>query len=82
MLKYIKRMHMKKFKQLTLTITLIFFIACGTDTQYVDTARPFDLWNYMTSANNYAVEYAIYENSQLTDYYTEEHFQYGDEYVR
>ena len=81
MLKYIKRMHMKKFKQLTLTITLIFFTACGTETQ-VDRDGRFDLWDYMTSASNYAVEYAIYENSQLTDYYTEEHFQYGDEYVR
>jgi len=72
---------MKKFKQLTLTITLIFFTACGTETQ-VDRDGRFDLWDYMTSASNYAVEYAIYENSQLTDYYTEEHFQYGDEYVR
>jgi len=72
---------MKSFKQLTLTITLVFFTACGTDTQ-VNTARPFDLWNYMTSASNYEVEYAIYENNQFVDYYTEEHFQYGDEYVR
>ena len=72
---------MKNFKQLTLTLTLVFFTACGTDTQ-VNTARPFDLWNYMTSASNYEVEYAVYENNQVLDYYVEKHFQYGDEYVR
>ena len=72
---------MKKLKQLTLTLTLIFFTACGTDAQ-VNTERPFDLWNYMTPASNYEVEYAIYENNQFVDYYIEEHFQYGDEYVR
>jgi hypothetical protein len=72
---------MKKIKQLILIITLVFFTACGTETQ-VNTSKPFDLWNYMTSAGNYEVEYAIYENNQFTDYYTEEHFQYGNEYVR
>jgi len=72
---------MKKFKHLTIILTVIFFTACGSETQ-VNTERPFDLWNYMTSASNYEVEYEIYENDQFTDYYNEEHFQYGDEYVR
>jgi hypothetical protein len=72
---------MKKFKQFTLMLILVFFTACGTDTQ-VNTARPFDLWNYMTSSGNYKVEYAIYENNQFIDYYREEHFQYGEEYIR
>jgi len=75
---------MNKLKKITLTLSIIFFTACGTEADR-DTINPnlgFDMWNYMTSSRNYEVEYAVYENGLRTDYYTETHRLLGDTYER
>ena len=72
---------MKKFKQLTLMLTIIFFTACGTETN-INPSLGFDMWDYMTSARNYEVEYDVYENGVKRDFYVETHRQFGREYER
>jgi len=73
---------MNKFKKTTLTLFLLFFTACGTE-NYINPDVGFDMWDYMTSARNYEVEYDVYENGQRTDFYVETHRQHnGVEYQR
>jgi hypothetical protein len=72
---------MNTLKKTSLLFSLIFFTACGTETN-IDTNKPFDMWDYMTSAANYEVEYDVYENNQKVDYYTETHRQFGNQYER
>ncbi|CAA6798622.1 MAG: Unknown protein [uncultured Sulfurovum sp.] len=72
---------MSKLKKVILTFSLLFFTACGTETA-IDPNRGFDMWDYMTSASNYEVEYDIYEDGLKTDFYTETHRQLGSQYER
>lgn len=74
---------MKKLKLLLFSSLLVLFSACGTGiSSGIDPDRGFDMWEYMTSTLNYEVEYDIYENGEKTDYYSETHKMYTDEYVR
>jgi len=73
---------MNKLKKITLTLTILFFTACGTETDNINPDFGFDMWDYMTSARNYEVEYDLYENGVRTDYYVETHRQFGDKYER
>jgi hypothetical protein len=72
---------MKKLKYTFISIALLFFTACGTESQ-IDSRKVFDLWNYMTSSANYEVVYNVYENGVQKGQYVETHKQYGDEYQR
>ena len=72
---------MKKFKYTLLTAILLFFTACGTQTE-IEQNNTFDLWEYMTSSSNYEVKYDIYENHIRVDSYIERHRIFGDEYER
>lgn len=76
-----RRIKMNKLQKTLILFSLIFFTACGSETN-IDTSRGFDMWDYMTSTSNYEVEYDIYENGQKTDYYTEIHRQLGSQYER
>lgn len=74
---------MKYLKTILLSSLVIFFTSCGTDTQTdINPNNGFDMWEYMTSASNYEVSYAIYENDVQTETYTETHKQYGSEFER
>jgi hypothetical protein len=72
---------MNKLKKAILSLSIIFFTACGSETQ-INPSLGFDMWDYMTSARNYEVEYDVYENGLKTDYYAETNRQYGSEYER
>jgi len=72
---------MFKIKSLLLTLLLLFFSACGTESQ-IDPRQEFDLWDYMTSSFSYSVTYDTYVNDIVTNRYGETHIQYGDQYVR
>ena len=72
---------MNKLKKISLSLSLMFFTACGTETS-INPSLGFDMWDYMTSARNYEVGYDIYENGLKTDYYDEIHRQLGEEYRR
>jgi len=65
---------MKILNSIILSLTLLFFSACGTE-EHIDTTRVFDLWDYMTSSSNYEVGYDIYENDVNTGSYLETHRQ-------
>jgi len=73
---------MNKLKKITLTLTILFFTACGTETDNINPDLGFDMWDYMTTTRNYEVEYDVYENGQKTDYYVETHRQFGETYER
>ncbi len=70
------------FKKKLLFIFIFLFTACGGQENRIDSSRGFDMWEYMTSASSYDVEYDIYENGLKVDYYRETHKQYGSEYER
>ncbi|CAA6813861.1 MAG: Unknown protein, partial [uncultured Sulfurovum sp.] len=72
---------MNKLKKITLTFSLLFFTACGSENN-INPDLGFDMWEYMTSARNYEVEYDVYENGSKTDFYLETHRQFGSEYER
>lgn len=72
---------MNKIKKIILTLSIIFFSACGTETE-VDSSLPFNMWDYMTSSSNYEVEYDVYENNLKVDFYSENHRQFGTHYER
>lgn len=72
---------MNGLTKVLLAFSLIFFTACGTQTS-IDSSKSFDMWDYMTSASNYEVEYDVYENNKTVDYYTETHKQLGSQYER
>jgi len=76
---------MKKLKLFVLSITLLFFTACGTEREInTDSKKVFDMWRYMTSTFDYKIEYDVYENGQKVDYYIENNMLYdnGDTYER
>jgi len=75
---------MHYFKKIIVTIFLLLFTACGTgETQErINTDLGFDMWDYMTSARSYEVEYDVYENGVKTDFYVETHQQFGEKYER
>lgn len=72
---------MRKVHKTILSFSLLLFTACGTETT-LDPNRGFDMWDYMTSARNYEVEYDVYENNLKTDFYVETHRQFGTQYER
>jgi hypothetical protein len=57
---------MNKLKKIILSITLVFFTTCGTENNINPDFR-FDMWDYMTSAKNYEVEYDVYKNALKTE---------------
>jgi len=73
---------MNKLKKITLGLSILFFTACGTETDTINPDLGFDMWDYMTTTRNYKVEYDVYENGHKTDYYVEEHRQFGETYER
>jgi carboxylesterase type B len=72
---------MNKLRKIALTLFLIFFSACGSESD-INPSLGFDMWDYMTSARNYEVEYDVYENNLKTDFYVETHRQFGTQYER
>lgn len=72
---------MSKLKKIILSLVLLFFTACGTETN-INPSLGFDMWDYMTSTRNYEVEYDFYENGLKTDFYVETHRQFGTQYER
>ncbi len=72
---------MKQIKKVIISFSLLFFTACGTETN-INPNLGFDMWDYMTSARNYEVNYDVYENNLKTDYYVETHRQLGSQYKR
>jgi hypothetical protein len=67
----VKERIMKKLKPLLLSLVMVLFTACGTETTLTPTR--FDMWEYMTAILDYEVEYDIYENGVKVDYYRENH---------
>lgn len=72
---------MNILKKTILSFSLFFLSACGTEAG-IDPNRGFDMWDYMTSASSYEVEYDVYENNLKTDFYIETHRQFGTQYER
>ncbi len=72
---------MNRLKKIVLMVLLLFFTSCGNESQ-INPNLGFDMWDYMTSARSYEVEYVVYENGLQTDYYKETHKQFGTEYQR
>lgn len=72
---------MNGLKKIILTLFLLLFTSCGTQTQ-IDPNNGFDMWEYMTSASNYEVTYVVYENDIQVDTYVETQKQYGSEFER
>jgi hypothetical protein len=72
---------MNKLKKIILAFSLVFFTACGTETE-INPNLGIDMWEYMTSVQSYEVEYDVYENNLKTDFYIETHRQFGTEYER
>jgi hypothetical protein len=73
---------MSRFKKIILSLSILFFVACGTENDTINPDLGFDMWDYMTSSRNYEVEYDVYENGLRTDYYVETHRILGDIYER
>ncbi len=75
---------MHKLQKTIITLSLTLFTACGTSesSNPISQDSRFDMWDYMTSARSYEVEYAIYENDVKTDFYLETHKQFGSKFER
>jgi len=73
---------MKYLNQMLLLFIVIVLSACGAGTTEEISDDRFDMWEYMTATVNYEVEYAVYENGDQTDYYTEKHTMSKDTYKR
>ena len=62
---------MKRF-QIVLYVAIIFLLgACGTNIPEEQSAKIYDMWNYMTPPHSTDVEYDEYTNGQKTDYFHE-----------
>jgi len=72
----------KYLNKIFLFLVVIIFSACGTGTTEEISDDRFDMWEYMTATVNYEVEYAVYENGERTDYYSETHKMFKDVYKR
>lgn len=75
---------MKNLKRNLITLSLLFFTACGTEQSEppIKPALGFDMWDYMTSSRNYEVTYDHYEDNQTADVYVEMHRQLGGKEYR
>lgn len=72
---------MHRLHKVILSFLLLLLTSCGTESS-INPNHGFDMWDYMTSARNYEVEYDVYENNLKTDFYVETHQQLGTEYQR
>lgn len=73
---------MNRLKKITLTLSILFFTACGTEADNINPELGFDMWDYMTSSRNYEVKYDIYEDNEKADFYIETHQMLGETYER
>jgi len=75
---------MYKLQKTIMILILTFLTACGTgeNSTPITSESRFDMWDYMTSARSYEVEYDVYENEIKTDFYVETHKQFGEKYER
>jgi len=72
---------MKNLTLLFLSLIMMLFTACGTETRF-NTPTRFDMWEYMTSPIDYKVQYRAYENGSANDYTIEYHRMFDNKYQR